>query len=336
MCRLPIVCIVLYAAAAFAQIEETITVERILIDVRVTGYNGEPLTDLNAEDFDVHIAGKPAKLESVEWIQDAGIDPNAPFDDLETRRLGDSKGRLIVVFIQTDFARNKARVEGQLNFQRFAEQMIETLEPDDRVAVFSFDSHLKFRLDFSNQAAHIQTAMREAIMVNEPNTPPLVPNPSLASRLDRNEMKRASDSETALIIVGNALRQIEGPKSMLLIGWGLGRRTGDTVTMGLKWPIARRVLDAARVSIFALDTTWADYHDLEIPMQQAAEETGGFYAKTHVFPKLAVERLQRTLMGRYELSLLRPTGLEAGVQVLDVRVKRKGVHVLAPTSVRLR
>lgn len=335
MRRLLIVCIVLYATAAFAQVEETITVERILADVRVTGYNGEPLTDLTADDFDIRIGGRPAKIESAEWIQDAGIDPNAPIDDLETRRL-DSRGRLIVVFIQTDFARNKARVEGQLNFQRFAEQMIETLEPDDRVAVFSFDSHLKFRLDFSNQVAHIQTAMREAIMVNEPHTPPLVPNPSLASRLDRNEMKRASDSETALIIVGNALRQIEGPKSMLLIGWGLGRLSGSTVSMGPKWPIARRVLDAARVSIFALDTTWADYHDLEIPMQQAAEETGGFYAKTHVFPKLAVDRLQRTLMGRYELSLLRPTGLDTGVQTLDVRVKRKGVHVLAPTSVRLR
>jgi VWFA-related protein len=337
MRRLPIVFTLLIATGVHAQFDESITVERILLDVRVTDASGNPITDLDIADFEVKIDGKKAEVLSAEWIADVrawdldALESDEAFDDTAARR-----GRLFVVFVQTDFARNSARVRGQLHFQHFAEKMIESLEPEDRVAVFSFDSHLKFRLDFESDTAKIQSAMREAIMVNEPNAPPLVPNPSLGSRLDRNEMRRASDSETGLIIVGNALRPIEGPKTMLLLGWGLGQRSGNMVTMRPKWPIARRVLEAARVSIFALDTTEADYHDLEIPMAAAAESTGGFYAKTHVFPSIAIERLQRTLAGRYELELRRPAGVERGTQRVEVRVKRRGATVLAPGSFGVR
>lgn len=338
MRRLTTGLLILFATAVHAQYEESITVERILIDVRVTNASGDPITDLTKDDFDVRIGGRPASVESVEWIRDAGGFGPTDDDDaaLEPDAPEDRRGRLFVVFIQTDFTRNSSRVRGQLHFQTFAENMIEALEPEDRVAVFSFDSHLKFRLDFESDTSKIQSAMREAIMVNEPNAPPLVPNPSLASRLDREEMRSAPDSETALIIVGNALRAIEGPKTMLLIGWGLGQRAGSMVTMKPKWPIARRVLEAARVSIFALDTTDADYHDLEIPMAAAAEATGGFYAKTHVFPSVAINRLQRTLVGRYELELRRPPGLSRGTHTVDVRVKRRGVKVLAPGSFGVR
>jgi hypothetical protein len=119
---------------------------------------------------------------------------------------------------------------------------------------------------------------------------------------------------------------------MLLIGWGLGERVGRAVVMKPKWPIARRALEASRVSIFALDTTYADYHDLEIGLGVAAKQTGGFYAKTHEFPQLAIDRLQRTLSGHYELELRRPNELKPGVHPVEVRVKARGATVLAPST----
>jgi VWFA-related protein len=334
------------APAARAQYQETITVARILLDVRVTDAKGNPILDLEPEDFDVKLGGKSAEVESVTWVDEMIRDrvdessslrvdeekPSAALDDSKTRRLEDSTGRLIVVFIQTDFGRNNARVVGQMHFEHFAEEMMDALQPDDRVAVFSFDSHLKFRLDFTSNKSAVQAAMRESMLVNDPPWPRLVPNPALASRLNAKEMRDAPDSETALILVGNALRPIPGPKTMLLLGWGLGRRAGSVVEMTPKWTIARHVLDAARVSIFALDTTLADYHDLEIGLGQAAKETGGFYAKTHEFPQLAIDRLQRTLTGHYELELRRPAELKPGTHALDVRVKRRAAIVLAPSS----
>jgi len=325
--------VLMTAPAVRAQYQETITVARILLDVRVTDAKGNPILDLKREDFDVKLGGKSTEVESVTWVDEVIRDqadeekPPAALDDSSP-----APGRLIVVFIQTDFARNNARVVGQMHFEHFAEEMMDALQPDDRVAVFSFDSHLKFRLDFTSNKSEVQAAMRESMLVNDPPWPRLVPNPALASRLNAKEMRDAPDSETALILVGNALRPIEGPKTMLLLGWGLGRRAGSVVEMTPKWTIARHVLDAARVSIFALDTTVADYHDLELGLGQAAKETGGFYAKTHEFPQLAIDRLQRTLTGHYELELRRPAELKPGTHALDIRVKRRGAIVLAPSS----
>lgn len=334
MRTLTILGVMLLALPAAAQYQESITVVRILVDVRVTDSHGEPITGLTGEDFDVRIGGQRAPVESVSWIPDtreAAIAASSATVE-ELADLPPPAGRLIVVFVQTDFSRNTARVVGQMHFQHYAEQIIEALQPEDRVAVFSFDSHLKFRLDFSNNKSEIQAAIRDSMLVNHPPPPQIVPNPALAPRLDPKAMRAADDSETALILVGNALRPIPGPKSMLLLGWGLGQRTGRTVSMRPKWTIARRALEAARVSIFALDTTDADYHDLEIGLNVAAQQTGGFYAKTHSFPQIAVQRLQRTLTGHYELELRRPEGLKPGTHPLDVRVKTRGVTVLAPSS----
>ena len=327
------------AVLSAPQLQETITVSRVVVDARVTKYGGEPITDLAAGNFDVRIGGKRATVESAEWIEDiessslpVDEDSGAPLDDSTTRQ----PGRLFVIFVQTDFSRDSWRTYGQMKFMQHYEELLETLAPEDRVAVFSFDSHLKFRLDFSSDRDAIRSALRDTIYVNHPPPPPIVPSPSLASRLDREEMRRASHSETGLLIVANALRSIPGPKTLLLLGWGLGERSMGGVRMKRQWLPARAALDAARVSIFALDTTNADYHDLEVGLIAAAEDTGGFYAKTHVFPRLAIQRLQRTLSGHYELTLRAVDDLAPGTQELEVRVKRRGALVLAPSSVLIR
>jgi VWFA-related protein len=322
------------AFPAAAQFRESITVARALIDVRVTDFDGDAMSDLTADDFEVTIGGKKAEILSATWIEDTGQpdNPTTSQPDNPDRPTARSPGRLFIYFIQTDFARASERIRGQMHFFLYAEEMVEMLEPEDRVAVFSFDSHLKFRLDFTSDKEAILDATRAALLIDHPSSPPIVPAPSLASRLDRQEMKRAADSESALLILGNALRNIPGPKSMILMGWGLGELTLVGVRMKPKYKIARNALDAARVTIFALDTTFADYHSLEAGLGQAAEDTGGFYAKTHNFPKHAITRLRRTLAGHYELELRRPNALKPGTHALNVRVKRRGAVVLAPNT----
>ena len=315
--------------------QEEIVVERILIDARVTDYSGNPVTDLDADDFEIRVGRSKATIESVEWIPETvAAREIARLDDPDAagEATVDPPGRLFVYFIQTDFARNGVRVRGHMNFLRYAEKIIEGLEDADRVAVFSFDSHLKFRLDFSGDRAAIIHAMRQALMIDHPPPPPAAPNPSLARRLDRDEMKRCTTSDEAFILIANALRPIPGPKSLILLGWGLGERVGKSIVMNRKYPIARRALEQSRVTVFALDTTDADYHDLEFGLGKAAADTGGFYAKTHVFPQIAVDRLERTLAGHYEIEVRQPPGLKPGVHEIDVKVKRRGTYVMARSS----
>jgi VWFA-related protein len=329
---------VVMAADARAQYGETITVARVLVDVRVTDDRGEPIRELKAGDFAVRIGGKDARVESASFVDETGVQSWLDELDAEPSAIPVTplEGRLFVVFVQTDFARNTARVAGQMHFRRYAEAFIEALRPEDRVAVFSFDSHLKFRLDFTSDKGTVAGAITDAMLIDDPPPPPTVHSPALASRLDREEMKRAASSEAALLLVGNALTPIDGPKTMILLGWGLGERHGGTVSMRREWVPARRALDAARVTVFALDTTIADYHDLEIGLQVAAAETGGFYAKTHVFPQIAIDRLERTLRGRYELELRVPDGLKPGPHELSIRAKKRGASILAPSSVHVK
>src|ERR1051326_4165946 len=68
-----------------------------------------------------------------------------------------SPGRRLVVLYQTDFARNDARVRGQMKLLQM-DEWLDWIEPEDRVAVLSFDSHLKFRLDFTNNKHDIANA----------------------------------------------------------------------------------------------------------------------------------------------------------------------------------
>ncbi|HUR81101.1 MAG TPA: VWA domain-containing protein [Thermoanaerobaculia bacterium] len=327
------------AALSTTQVQETITVERVLVDVRVTNDSGELFEDLTPADFTVKIAGKPAEVESAEFIHDTPTLDDSPSTGNQqpaTFRAAQARGRTIVLFIQTDFAREPTRTHGQLNFLRYADDMLETFAPEDRFAVFSFDSHLKFRLDLTTDRRQVLDAITDSVSIDHPPPPPVVAEPSLAEHLDRDAMRRAAHSEKALLLVAHALKFVPGPKSMLLLGWGLGERTAFGVRMKNDWKAARYALDAARVSIFALDTSYADYHDLEIGLATAAGETGGFYAKTHLFPGIAVQRLRRTLEGHYELTLRASQSLKADTHPLNVRVKRRGARVLAPASVVIR
>lgn len=325
---------VFVAALLLAQMRagEQITVARVIVDARVTDYSGEPITGLTKDDFEVRIDGKPAVVESVEWIPEtvaAKLQAGVEVDEIEAAA---KPGRLFVYFVQTDFGRANARITGQMKFLPYADRMIEDLEPGDRVAVFSYDSHLKFRLDFSDDESEIQNAIRQALLLDEPPWPRVVPNPALARRLDPEAMKNCTSPDQALIVVANALRPIEGPKSMILFGWGLGHRVGKSVVMDRKYPIARRALETARVTVFSLDMTDADYHDLELGLGKAAADTGGFYAKTHIFPRVAIDRLQRTLAGHYELEVRKPETARLGTHTIEVRVKRRGAYVMARTS----
>jgi VWFA-related protein len=321
------------------QVQERITVERIIVDTRVTDDRGNPVTGLKAADFNVRIDGKPARVESSEWIPEtaaarelASID-SAIADVNTTLDQPAPRGRLLIFFYQTDFARNSARAAGQMQTVVNADAWLEWLDPEDRVAVFSFDSHLKFRLDFTSNKDHIKDAMQQAMLTNEPPWPRIVPMPALAKRLDPTEMRNAASPEAALIIVANALRPIPGPKSIILFGWGLGRLTPMGVMMESKYFPARQALESARASVFSIDFTQADYHSLEAGLGKVAGDTGGFYAKTFHFPRIAIDRLQKTLAGHYELEVRKPDTNVRGTHTIEVEVpSQRRANVLARST----
>ena len=332
--RFSVVCILSGLASPLLAQERPvfeILVERILLDAYVTDTTGEPLDDLRPSNFVVTIDGERAEVETVEFIdmtRPREIDEELvhPDSDLATIR-----GRLLVYFFQTDIQRHSSRVPGHMAMIHEAVEFLKTLQPEDRVAVVQFDSHLKMRQDFTTDREKIETAIRSTLRMEEPPRPEPVPSPALMTRLDPDEMKKAASAEKGLFLLGNALIPVPGPKSLILFGYGLGRFGSSGVRMTSDYVIARRALEKSRTSVFSLDVSRADFHSLEVGLKQASKDTGGFYAKTHNFPKFAMSRLERTLSARYEIVVKRPPDLPRGIHEVEIRIvgRKQEVEVLA-------
>jgi hypothetical protein len=343
---LTIAILLLAATAAFAQEQEeepyseTIFVVRYALDVRVTDSFGKAIDDLDAEDFIVKIGGKPAHVEAATWMaqgrhERAGED--MVFEDEvledEVERTDEPEPRSIVILIQTDFDRVSERVLGQMKFIRLSGKILKLLKPTDRVAVLSHDSHLKFRRDFTLDRQSIREAVREALYIDYPPQPaPATDGSSLTGLLDPKEMKKAAHAEAALLLIANALHAIDGPKTIILAGWGTGELQGRSgVQLKPEWYDAVRILDHDHVPVIVLDTGLQA--QLMAGLKATAAATGGMYASAQQFQGQALVRVEGALAGHYALTLRLDDLLKPGAYALDIRVTRKGAEVQAPPFV---
>jgi len=321
---------------------ERVEVERVIVEARAVDDAGTPIAGLGPSDFRLKVDGKVVPLESAYWVAAAPKEPEpeAPPEGATTETFvvtpepveGESApGRLIVFFFQKDF--DESRLTGLLRMQKTALSVVDGLAPGDRVAVVVFDHHLKLRLDFTSDRETLRHVIGNAILLGDARYVPPNPPPSLAEHFDRERAKEAASPETALLVLADALKELPGPKTMVFVGWGMGRYDGrsGSVSLDPDYGPARRGLLEARVTVFCLDVTQADYHSLEVGLQQVAEDTGGFYARTHLFPQLAMRRLEGALAGHYVLTFEKPP-LRPGTHAIEVGlVGRKGT-VFAKSS----
>lgn len=305
---------------------ETVDVVRYVIPARVVDLAGRVIPGLTPADFTASIGGKKAVVESVEWIgaADTPATSESPSNDQSAPR----RGRLVVVFVQTDFARNPARVTGQMHFNLFVRRVLDLLEPEDQVAVVSHDSHLKLQCDFTLDRAAARDAVYEAINIRKRPLPPAPEQgPSLVRYLNEEEMRKASSVGVAMGIVARAMAANDGAKLVLLAGWGIGEMVNRKVVLE---PVLRESLALFRndhTPVVTLGT--GNGGQLTAGLMATAEETGGFYSTTLAFPDQALTRLEGMLSGQYELVLRVDGELPVGQHPVDLRTSRANAQVLS-------
>jgi VWFA-related protein len=313
---------------------EEAQVERVIVDAYVTAPDGDVLPGLTKEDFRVKVDGKPVDLESVEWVaadtsETAGVPAEATAGSANSSLALLPPGRLIILFFQTSYVRS--RLVGLVRMGIQARKFLGTLLPTDRVAVLSLDSHLKLRQDFTDDRSKIEQAIDDSLKTGAPHDILLPPGPSLARHLDFVRARRVVTPEGALALISQAAAPIPSGKILLYFGWGL-----QTIG-GMAGPNARDIKDlkaavpalaAARISIFTLDVTDAEYHSLEGTLQGISDLTGGTYQKTNVFPGLAMESIERAIAGHYVLVFPKPQG-PRGYHSIDVALLHFRGTVLA-------
>jgi VWFA-related protein len=303
-------------------LQEEVEVGRVVVDVRVVDRHAQPIVDLEKDDFAVKVDGRPVRVESVEWI----VGANPPLADLppeqlrwiDEERVEGSPSRLIVLFFQRHTL--PSRMVGLMLMLKRAREFVENLGPNDRVAILTFDSHLRLYSDFSSDREALAEMIRRKIVPYRP--PPLPeagPFPSLARHFDHDAARRAASPEEALLVIARALAPLKGSKTLLYIGWGMGVFNAGVVQMRPEYGPARRALLDARVSVFPLDVTRADFHTLEGPLIRVARDTGGVYVKTFYSSYFAMDSVAGIIAGRYELVFEKPD-LPPGLHVIRVKL----------------
>jgi len=323
--------------------EEEITVALSTLTVRVVDGLGNPVTGLGPTDFRVRIGGREVPVAAVDWSSsEEGKSVPVPFlpapgpREPETAR---PPGQLVVFFVQADL--NPTRISGQLRLRPYTRELLDRLHPADLAAVVSFDSHLKLWQDFTRDRDAVYTALDRAMIWTEEAEEPgeagiarAEAEISLARGFNAADARRAASPERALEVTARALVPLSGEKSVVYLGWGLGRFTSAGVQMTPAYAPAVRALSTAHASVFVLDVTSADFHSLEIGLQAVAAATGGTYAKTNVLPGLATAALTRTLSGYYVLTLDRTEVAAAkGAVRIDLR-DRPGTVLARPVTAR--
>lgn len=306
-----------------------VEVKRILTEVRVVDYSGEPVKGLSAGDFRVSIDGRRVDVESAVWVPTSGAAPadpsSVPHAEPGTAALPAPEPRLIVVLFQTDI--NLYRIKGVVRMAPEAAKFVRNLGPRDRVALFAFESHLEMRSDFTDDHDAVADMLTTREILNGRMDPPRPASPSLADSFNAESARKAATLTRALEVIGRALIPIPGPKTVVLFGWGLGRyNVGHPITEGYSYRPAVALLAAARASVFSLDITTADYHTLERGLRRISEDTGGLYIKTNRYPGTAIDKLTRMITSYYELSIVPPPELKDRYSI-KVKVRRPATEV---------
>ena len=330
-------CALSWASASAAQQPqriERVDVTRVVVDARVVDDSGEPILGLEPADFDVRIDGQQVRVESAHWIggEQPGSGPLSATNLTGALEPGGG-GQLVVFVVQKSL--EPIRAIGLLRVLQESGRLLNRLTPEDRVAVLSFDSHLKIWLDFTGDIERVRTVLAEEVMFR--THVPIEPGRglSLVSQLDQEVGRATYAIEDALRLLGNALEPLPGAKSVVLIGHGFGQ---FTVTLNMfgsildeRYAAARAALHAARAAVFCLDVTNADYHTFEHGLQTVAVETGGFFARTHLFARRSIDRVANALVGHYVLFAERPD-VEPGTHRIEVELVRAKGSVFARSS----
>jgi len=309
-----------------------VEVRRIVTEVRVVDFDGSPVLGLGPEDFKVKVGGEPVEVESVLWIRstaEAAAESAAPAAEGVTHKRPprQPEGRLIVVLFQTDFAMHASRTIGLVRMAPRASEFVAGLGPADKVALLVFESHLQLRADFTDDHQAIAEMLTTTEVLRGKMKSPGSASPSLAEYFDIEEGKDAASMARALELIGEALKPIPGTKSLVFFGYALGRMSaGHRITIDDGYRKAMEALSTARTSVFSLDVTDADYHSLEVGLRAVAEDTGGFYVKTHLFPEIAMTRLVHVISSYYELSIIPPPDVD-DEYTIKVKVDRPKTDV---------
>jgi VWFA-related protein len=316
-------------ALAQQQVQEKVHVTVVEVTVHASRASGEAVTGLTPRDLRLFVDDHDVPIESLEWVSNekaAAASSSAETETAPGEAPAVPAGRLVVLFFQWHV--EAAKIEGHLRMERQALEFLDTLRPEDRVAVATFGSRLWLRQDFTADRALAKKAIRNALALE---TGPVAGEPPSLSPIVRGG-ESVTSIEKAFLALAGALRPLPGSKAIVFFGWGVGRydfltpdKALGSMSYSPEFHRAVTLLGEAQAPVFALDIS-GGHHSLEAGLERLSYETGGYYLPTWDNPRGAMKNVAQAIAGHYVL-VFRPPALPAGVH--EIRLD-------GPSGVRLR
>ncbi|MEO1082889.1 MAG: hypothetical protein AAFY88_01465, partial [Acidobacteriota bacterium] len=171
--------------------------------------------------------------------------------------------------------------------------LIDSLAPNDWVALLAYDVKLKLWSDFTQDHAAVKALLPDTIgFATPPRAEAVDDGPSLRRWIRPGRFERATNPGLAMATLADGLSRLPGDKDIIYVGWDIG---GHHYTL--------RELLRAEVRVSVLDVTQASAHLLEAGLKTMATATGGTYESIFRWPRRAPRRIARSIAGHHTVTL---------------------------------
>jgi VWFA-related protein len=296
-------------------VREAVTVREVQLDVLVTDGRGGPVLGLGPSDFVVEEGGEQREITSV--IYYGGLpELRAEGGQESADRRTD---RYFILLFHDQGQAAPGLMSAQLDAGRWTKKWLETLEPNDQVAVLGYDVRLKVYEDFTRDRGRVATAIdNAAVGRKEPDRwreeqAPVatVDSPSLLVNLPTGKTlaRETRKLEEALELVGKAAEGIVGRKNLVLFSIGFG----DIGDFGFFTPDPRyypdmeQSLNTGNVAVYAVDLLGAARSEPgsrreNDSLSSIATDTGGHYYSTFINVQTPLRAVADDNLGYYLIS----------------------------------
>ena len=342
-------------------------VQRVEMDVIVTDREGNHVTDLRKEDFEVLQDGIPQKVQSLSYkrVQPPTVDirkedpASQPSPDpvaaSASTSSSDYQKRLIAVVVDELGIDPKDMSQVRTGLEEFVDKQI---QPNDLVAFVRAGAGTDGIL-FTSDKTLLSKAL-EQVKYNPSSRPGLNHN-TLVARDEvsgSSPFRRANLTLYTLDTLLNTVAMMENlpfRKSVVFISGGLPLVYYSKIDRDIRSTM-RRLTDAchrASVIIYSIEAEglrMLPQYDAEPDLSQMgggvrngldgrfdlAEQTGGVYFQTRNSPHIATHRILQDLQGYYLLAYTPdskgPRSLNRRIDKIKVRVKERGLRVRARSA----
>ena len=269
-----------------------VNVNEVLLDVLVTDAKGNVIVGLDKSDFVVRENGNPVDLTGATFYSNRRLlESNSTLAKQGVSTEQGTEDRYFILFFedQKDTAQEAPRlISQQLEAAKRARGWVDgDMQPNDWVAVVSYDTRLKVQQDFTHDRKALIAAIGDAVKAKDPegNYPSRIDTtkPSLLAGLPKGQELRNKTPKIydALQAIARSAGNIRGRKNLLLFTFGL---PANETTFGQFVPDKRyflptvNALNANNVAVYSLDLTPpAVEHTLSDSLNLMSNDTGGRY-----------------------------------------------------------